>query len=215
MAGGAEVADEDVLGAETDVEELGAIGFAEIEEDVFGRRLVAGGHHVQPFDGIRFVAGAEFVEPVGGVGELGVELDGDFGADFVTAAADGGTDGGEEVGGSGFELHLHLADGFYGDAGEGAAPPGVNGGDSPFSGVDEEQGNAVRGLDAEEQAGSVGGGGVALAGLVGGGVEEMNYVGVDLFEGDELEIVGAECRLEAAAVFKDVFRRVPSGEAEI
>jgi len=41
-AGGAEIADEDVGGAETGAEELGAIGFAEIEEDVLGRRLVAG-----------------------------------------------------------------------------------------------------------------------------------------------------------------------------
>ena len=214
-AGGAEVADEDVLGAEAGGEELGAIGFFQVEEDVFGRGLVAWGHHVEPLDGIGFVAGTEFVEPFGGVGELGVELDGDFGADFVTAAADGGTDGGEELGGLGFELHSHLADGFDGDAGEGAAPPGVNGGYSPVSGVDEEQGNAVRGLDAEEEAGSVGGRGVALAGRVGGGVEEMNYVGVDLCEGDELEIAGAECRLEAAAVFKDVFRTVPCSEAEI
>ncbi len=214
-AGGAEIADEDVLGAEAGGEELGAIGFFQVEEDVFGRGLVAGGHHVEPLDGIGFVAGAEFVKPIGGVGELGVELDGDFGADFVTAAADGRADGGEQACGLGAEMHLHLADGFDGDAGEGAAPAGVDGGYGAVFGVDEEYGDAVGSLDAEQEARAVGGGGVALAGFVGDGVDEMDDVGVDLLEGDELEIGGAEGGLEAAAVFEDVFARVPIGEAEI
>ena len=215
LAGGADVADEDVLGAEAGGEELGAIGFFQVEEDVFGRGLVAWGHHVGPLDGIGFVTGAEFVEPAGGAGELGVELSSDFGADFVTAAADRGADGSEQVGGFGFEVHLHLADGFEGDAGERAAPSGVDGGYDAVFGVDEEDGDAVGGLDAEEEAGAVGGGSVALAGLGGGGFEEMDYVGVDLFEGDELKIVGAEGGLEAAAVFEDIFARVPIGEAKI
>ena len=191
VAGGAEIADEDVLGAEADGEELGAIGFFQVEEDVFGRWLVAGGHHVEPLDGIGFVAGAEFVEPGGGIGELGVELSGDFGADFIAAAADRRADGGEEIGGFGLEVHLHLADGLDGDAGEGAAPSSVDGGYGAIFGIDEEDGDAVGGLDAEEKAGAVGGGGVTFAGLVGGGFEEMDYVGVDLFEGDELEVGGA------------------------
>lgn len=215
VAGGAEVADEDVLGAEADGEELGAIGFFQVEEDVFGRGLVAWGHHVEPLDGIGFIAGAEFVEPFGGVGELGVELDGNFGADFVTAAADGRADGGEEAGGFGFEVHLHLSDGFDSDAGEGAAPAGVDGGYGAVFGVDEEDGDAVGGLDTEEEAGAVGGGGIAFAGLVGGGAKVMDDVGVDLRKGDELEIVGAEGGLEAAAIFEDVFAGVPIGEAEI
>src|SRR5260370_42568112 len=50
-AGGAEVADEDVCGAEACGKELGAIGFAEVEEDVFRRGLVAGGPPVEPFGG--------------------------------------------------------------------------------------------------------------------------------------------------------------------
>ncbi len=215
VAGGTKVADENVLGTEAGGEELGAIGFFQVEEDVFGRGLVAGGHHVEPLDGIGFVAGTEFVEPFGGVGELGVELDGDFGADFVTAAADGRADGGEEVGGPGFEVHLHLADGFDGDAGEGTAPAGVDGGYGTVSGVDEEYGDAVGGLDAEEEAGTVGGRGVASAWFGGSGFDEVDYVGVDLLEGDELEIVGAEGGLEAAAIFEDVFARVPIGETEI
>src|SRR2546429_6723648 len=85
-AGGAEAADEDVGGTDASAKELGAIGFAEVEENVFGRGLMARGHHVQPLNGIGLVTGAEFVEPFGGFGELGKKLSGDFGADFVAAA---------------------------------------------------------------------------------------------------------------------------------
>ena len=137
MARGAEIADEDIGGTEASAQELGTIGFAEVEEDVFGRGLVARGHHVEPLDGIGFVSGAEFVEPVGSFRELGEELGGDFGADFVAATADGWADGGEEVGGVGFELHLHLADSFGDDAGEGTAPAGVNGGYGALFRVDK------------------------------------------------------------------------------
>jgi hypothetical protein len=116
---------------------------------------------------------------------------------------------------------LHFPDGFDGDAGEGATPSGVNGGYGAVFGVDKEYGDAVGGLDAEEEAGTVGGGGVArhggqaFAGFVGSGFEEVDDVGMDLLKGDEWEIVSAECRLEAAAVFEDVFASVPIGEAEV
>ena len=93
MASGAEVDSVDVLWGEAGGLELGAVGFAEVEEDAFGRRLVTGGHHVEPLDGVGLVAGAKFVEVGGGVGELGEELSGDFGADFVAAGADAGADG--------------------------------------------------------------------------------------------------------------------------
>src|SRR6267142_4279333 len=162
-AGGAEIGDDDVGGAEAGAEELAAIGFAEIEEDSFGRGLVAGGHHVEPLDGVGLVASAEFVKPFGGFGKLGLKLGGDFGADFVAAAANGRADGGEEVGGVGFVLHLHFADGFDDDAPEGATPAGVNGGDGALFRVDEENGDAVGGLDSEEKARPVGGGGITAA----------------------------------------------------
>ena len=93
-------------------------------------------HHVEPLDGVGLVACAELVEVGGGVGELGEELGGDFGAYFVAAGTDAGADGGKEVAGVGAEVHLHLADGLGGDAGEGAAPAGVDGSYSAFLGVD-------------------------------------------------------------------------------
>ena len=84
----------DVLGAEAGGKQLGAIGFTEVEEDAFRRRLVAGRHHIEPLDGVGLVTRAEFVEVVWGVWELGEELGGYFGAYLVATAADGGTDGG-------------------------------------------------------------------------------------------------------------------------
>src|SRR5260370_3088003 len=149
-AGGAKIADEDVLVAEAGAEKLGAVGFAEVEEDAFGWGLVARGHHVQPLDGIGFVAGVKFGEPVGGFGELGQELSGDFRADFVAAAADGWANGGEEVGGLGLEVHLHLADGLDDDADESAAPASMNGSDSAFFKGGGEDWDAVGRFDRRE-----------------------------------------------------------------
>ena len=187
-AGSAEITNEDVWGVEAGTEQLGAIGFAEVEKDVLGRGLVARRHHVEPLDGVGFVTGAEFVEPIRGFGELREELRGDLGANFVAAGADGWADGGEEVGGAGFVLHLHFADGFGDDALQSATPAGMNGGDGALFGVDEENGNAISGLDPEEKAGAVRGGGVAVAKFGGRGVEKMDDIGMDLLERDELEI---------------------------
>src|SRR3989440_1495494 len=150
-AGGAEIADEDVGGAEPGAEELAAIGFAEIEEDIFGRGLVARGHHVEPLDGVGLVAGAEFVKPFGGFGKLGLKLGGDFAADFVAAAADGRADGGEEIGGLGFGLDLHLADRFDDDALERAAPTRVNCCDGARFRLDGENRGTVRGFDGKRE----------------------------------------------------------------
>src|SRR5437879_6888801 len=150
-AGGAEAAHEDVRSAQAGAEELSAIGFAEVEQNVFGRWLVARRHHVQPLDWIGLVAGAKFVEPFGSFGELRLKLGGDFGADLVAAATDRRADGGEEVSGLAAELHLHLAYGFDDDAREGAAPACVDSGDGAFFWIDEENRNAVGGLDTKEE----------------------------------------------------------------
>ena len=46
-----------------------------------------------------------------------------------------------------------------------AAPAGVDSGDGTFFGVDQEDGDAVGGLDGEEEAGAVSDAGVAAAGI--------------------------------------------------
>lgn len=60
-------------------------------------------------------------------------------------------------------MHLHGADSFGGDASKRAAPTGVNGSDRAFFGIDEENGNAVGGLDGEEKTGAIRDGGVTAA----------------------------------------------------
>ena len=148
-AGGAKVTDKDVLLPQAGSEELATVSFAEIEADVFGRRLVAGRHHGEPLEGIGLFAGAGLVEPTGGIGKLRSELSYEFGADFVATTADGGTKGGEEIGWARTEAHLKLADGFFGNARESATPTGVDSGDSAILGVRDKDGDAVGSLDAE------------------------------------------------------------------
>ena len=149
---------------------------------------MAGGRHVKPLDGIGLVAGAKFVEPFGGFGELGKKLGGDFGADFVAAAADGWADGSEEVGGLGAKFHLHLPEGLRNDALKGAAPTGMDSGDgAPFR-IDKENRDAIGGLDAKEEPGTVCGGGITSARFGGCGVEKVDDVGMDLFQRNEFEV---------------------------
>lgn len=214
-ASGAEVADKDVLGAKADFEELRAVGFAQIEEHVFGGRLVAGRHHVEPLQRVGLVTGAKLVKPFGSLRELRLELDGNLRADFVAAAADGRADGSEQVRGPGAELHVHLADGLGDDALERAAPSGVDGGDGALFGVHEENGDAVGGLHEEKQAGAVRYRSVAAAGCPRRIIEEVHDIGVDLFERDKLENFCAESRLQTTPVFQNIFFGVPIRKTEI
>jgi hypothetical protein len=89
----------------------------------------------------------------------------------------------------------------------------VDGGDGAFFGVDQEDGYAVGGLDGEEKPRVACGAGVAAAGIGGGVVEEVDYIGVELFQGNEREIRSAGGDLEAAAVFLDILAAIPVGEA--
>ena len=98
VAGGAEVAREDICVAETGGEKLRAVGFAQIEANIFGWRLVARRHHVEPLQWIGFFARAEFVKIFLGVRKLRGEFRDEFGADFVAAPADRRTESRENVG---------------------------------------------------------------------------------------------------------------------
>ena len=97
VAGGTEVAREDIFGEQAGGNELRAIGLAEIEVDMFGGRLVAGRLHVEPLERIGFFAGAGFIEIVRGIGKLRGEFGDEVGGNFVAAGADGRTDCGEEI----------------------------------------------------------------------------------------------------------------------
>ena len=54
-----------------------------------------------------------------------------------------------------------------------------------------------------------------MARFGGRGVEKMDDIGMDLFQGDKFEIGCVEGGLEAAAVFEDIFFSVPVGVAKI
>lgn len=172
-------------------------------------------HHVEPLDGIRLIAGSELIEPFVCIGKLRLKLDSDLRADFVTAAANRGADGGENILGLRAELHLHLADGFCNDALERAAPSRMDGGNRALLGVNEKNRHTIRGLDSEEQARAIGHRGVAAARLCGRRVKHLNNIGMDLFEHYQLQIVRVERRLKAAAIFEHVFPVIPFRKAEI
>lgn len=117
------------------------------------------------------------------------EFDGDFRADFVATAANGGTDGGEQVCGFRAELHLHFSDGLCDDARESAAPSGMNGGDRAFFQIDQKDGDTIGGLDSKEQARAIRNGSVSAASFGGSGIEKVHNVGVELPERNESEAV--------------------------
>jgi hypothetical protein len=216
VAGGAEVAHVDIFREKAGSHKLRAIGFAKIEMDVFRRRLVAGGLHVEPLERIGLFAGARLVEVVRGIAELRGEFGDKVGGDFVAARTDRRANRGKEIGGFGVEFELHPADGLLGDPGESAAPTGMNGGNSALFWVYEEDRDAIGGLDAEQKAGTICDGSVALRGMGGGRLREnANHVRVDLLERNEFKIGSAERGLKEAAIFEDVFARVPFQEAEI
>jgi len=214
-AGGAEIADKDVLFGEAGGKELGAIGFAKVEVDISGGRLVAGGHHAKPLEGVGLIAGSEFVEPFGGVRKLGQIGGRDFGANFVATAADRRAERGEQISRLGGEFHLHFTYGFCDDALQSAAPARVDGGDGSFSGIDEKNRNTVGGLDAEEKSRLVCDRCVTAAGVSRSGIEHVHDVGVKLFQGDERKMRCAESREETAAIFQNIFAGVTFGETEI
>jgi len=215
VAGGAEIAYVDIFCEKACGNELGAIGFAKVEMDVFRGRLVAGRLHVEPLERIGLFAGAGLVEVVCGIGELRGEFGDEVGGDFVAAGADRGADGSQKIGGLAAEFELHAADGFLGDTRESAAPAGVDGGNGSFFRIDEKNRHAIGGLDGEEQAGSVCGRSVAFASIGWGFRENANHVRVNLLQRNEVEIVGTERGLKATAVFEHVFAGVPFHEAEI
>ncbi len=214
-AGSAQITHDDVLGVQASVEKLRMIGFVQIEENILGRRLMAGRLHVEPLQGIGFVAGPQFIEPIRSVWELRPELGSNFRAYFVAAATDGRADGGKQVRGLGAELHVHLAYGFGYDALQRAAPTGMDGGHGAILGINEKNRNAVRGLDREEQARTIGSGGVAAARCSGRSIKELNDVRMNLAESAERQAFRAEGGLQAATIFENVFPNVPFRETKI
>jgi hypothetical protein len=211
----AEIADGNTLCGDAGFEKLRAVCSAKIEADILWRGLVAGRHHVEPLERVGFVASAQLVEPFRGVRELRLEGLRNLGANFVAAAADGGADGGNEVFRASAEFHAHPADGFLDDALEGAAPTGVNSGDSVAAGVSQKYRDAISGLDREEETRPIRQRGIAAARLRGSGFKRADDVGMKLAKRHERHFLCGQGSQQKFAIFKDILARVPFGEAEV
>jgi len=180
-----------VAGSDTGGEELGAVGFAQVQQDVAGWRLMAWGLHVQPLQGIWLVTSAQLVEPFRCTRKLRLELDGHFGADFIATAADRRTKCCENVRGAAAELHGHFSDSLHDNAPQCAAPSGVDGGHSTSPRIDQENWNTIRSLNSKEQARAVCYGGIAMARIARMNFEIMHDVGMNLFQCREGELIAA------------------------
>ena len=95
VAGGTEVAYINIFGEKAGRGELRTIGFAEIQVDILGGRLVAGRLHVEPLEWVRLFAGAGLVEIVSRIGKLRCEFGSEVGGNFVAARANRRADGGQ------------------------------------------------------------------------------------------------------------------------
>src|ERR1700722_11444660 len=188
----------DALRGDARADQLAAIRFREIEKNLRREFAVAGGAGGQKQERIFFVDGIgifDFAEQLRGVGKLGLELGANLLADFIAAAANAGADRCLYILRAGSEPALHLSYTFFDDSFHGAAPARVKHAHGAAFGVDENDGETIRGLNGEQQAGS--GSDQAVAGerrvWVGcdlGRVDVMqvdvtNDVGVNLAEGDE------------------------------
>ena len=91
-------------------------------------------------------------EPVARVGELRVKFRGYFSAYFVAGLADAWTKSSDNVIGFRTEFHLHVPKGFCSDAMNCAAPTRMNRSDRVALRICEQDGDAVGGLNHEEDA---------------------------------------------------------------
>ena len=213
-AGGALADDRDLRGIEAGIEELAAVGFDEVEVNLRADVGVAGsarGEEEQRIfvaDGIGVV---DLGEERGRVGELALKVETHLLADGITAGADAGADGGDEVFGARTELQAHGADAALDDAGEGAAPACVEGGDDATAGVGDENRHAVGSEDGKENI--VPGGdesvaaedGTAFGRGEGCGIrtDDTNERAMELANGDHF--AGLRSRLGAGDCLEEVF----------
>ena len=100
---------------------------------------------------------------------LADQVGGEFGADFVVRAGNGGADGGDAAVGAGAEID-HGGDGRLCDAARGALPAGMCRADHPGFGVGEQDRRAVGGENAERQTVDAGDEGVGLGDVIGIGL---------------------------------------------
>ena len=210
------------MGAQAGGEKLAAIGLDEIDvkagpdRRVAGRALGEKKHGEFAAHGIGIVNLAkEFAR----IGKLRFEFGENLFTDGVTAEANAGADGGDQVLRAGAECETHAADAGFDNTFKGPAPAGVEGGDGALLAIGDEDGNAIGGLNGEEQAGVRGDLSVGLVGARAGGVGgngANDQVGMKLAKGDQGGFgIGCDGLGEEAAIALNDRAVVGLGEAEV
>lgn len=210
-----------MLRGDSGVEQLAAVGFDEIKEDFFGQDIFAvsgsaGGEEEQRIAFVDFVGLFGFVEEIGGVGELRFEAVADFLSDLIAAVVNAGADGSLNVSRLRSEIAAHFSYTFFNDALHGAAPAGVEDTYCMALGVDQDDGEAVGGLDREQK--SRGAGDEAIAGkLMGRDADDaVDEVGMNLAQRNQGprfalgEILDEGCPITFDGAARGIF-----GESEI
>jgi len=148
-------------------------------------------------------------EPLTGVRKLRGEFFHYFVADFVAAAANAWSQCGDHVLRAGAKFHLHAAQRFFGDALRRAAPSGMNRGYCRLLSIGQQDGNAVGGLDRQQNAGFARDQGIAFGGLFAmwkfGRAHDVHDVGMNLAQPSDAHFAGTERCVKLRAIFQDAF----------
>src|SRR5580704_9205555 len=121
----------------------------------------------------------------GGIIELRFEFRANFLADFVATALNSGTDRSLQIAWSRTEAAMHLAHPFFDNALQCAAPSGVKYANRAVLWINQNHGQAVGRLNAEQQAGSCGDQPVTGEGLLQNRIYAADDVGMNLAERDQ------------------------------
>ena len=173
-----------------------------------GGRIVSHGSQFGSFSPL-FESIQRPVEPLTGVRKFRGEFFRHFVADFVAAAADAWAQCGDHVFGPRAEFHLHAAQRFFGDALRRAAPAGMNRGHGGLLSIGQQDGNAVGGLDRQQNAGFARDQGIAFGGLFAmwkfGRAHDVHDVGMNLAQPSDAHFAGTERCVKLRAIFQDAF----------
>ncbi len=165
-----------------------AIGFDQIEKYFFRQNTVAGGAGSEKQHGIFFAYGIrlfDVTEKVFRVGELRLEFLAQLFAYFITTAVNTGADGGLNIARRSAEVAAHFSQTFFDDALERSAPACMKHSDRMTLSIDQNNRQAVGGLNAENQAGSRRDQSIACERNVRRRIDEVDDVGVYLAQGNE------------------------------
>lgn len=126
----------------------------QVEKNLLGQNAMAGSSGREKQHGIFFadrIGFFDLAKKFCRIGELGLEVITNFPTHFVTTTVNARADCGLEIAGTAAETTVHLADSFLRDPFERAVPAGVKYTYGPAVRVDKDDGQAIRGLNTEQQ----------------------------------------------------------------